>query len=108
MAILEASIPPAEKSGNDKGNDGPPNRGMLMLDATCCPADTAYPQDVNLLNQAREKLGQMVNENCESTGEKKPRIYRRCVGYIVQFAQNGVKLTEKQKNRITLVTTVYE
>lgn len=33
---------------------------------------------------------------------------RRDVGYIVQFVQNGVKLTEKQKNRMNLVTTVYE
>jgi len=30
------------------------------------------------------------------------------VGYIVQFVQNGAKLTEKQKERLNLVTTVYE
>lgn len=26
-----------------------------MLDATCTPADIAYPQDLNLLRKAREK-----------------------------------------------------
>ena len=82
-----------------------------------------------------------MDKICESTGEKKPRMYRkrarrdflrlskskkrsakairsasrkqlqyirRDVGYIVQFVQNGVKLTEPQKNRMNLVTTVYE
>lgn len=98
-------------------------------------------EGINLLNQAREKLEQTVDKICESTGEKKPRMYRkrarrdfrrlskskkrsakairsasrkqlqyirRDVGYIVQFVQNGVKLTEPQKNRMNLVTTVYE
>ena len=140
-AILEASIPRPEEGGNDEDDNDPPNAGTLVLDATCCPADIAYPQDVNLLNRAREKLEKTVDELCESTGEKKPRMYRRCarrdflrlskskkrsaeairsairkqlqyirrdVGYIVQFVQNGVKLTEKQKDRMNLVTTVYE
>ena len=143
-AILEASIPQPEKA-EEEGNDGdegePPNSGTLVLDATCCPADIAYPQDVNLLNQAREKVEKTIGEICKSTGEKKPRMYCKCtrrdflrlskskkrsakaircairkqlqyiqrdVGYIVWFVQNGVKLTEKQKGRINLVTMVYE
>ena len=32
-------------------DNGAPNGGTLVLDATCCPAGIAYPQDVNLLNQ---------------------------------------------------------
>ena len=54
-AILEASVPAPEKK-DDEENNNPPNGGTLILDATCCPADIAYPQDVSLLNQAREKL----------------------------------------------------
>lgn len=76
-AILEASIPRPEADDNDDSNDPPDNGGTLILDATCCPADIAYPQDVNLLNQAREKLEQTVDEICKSSGEKKPRIYRQ-------------------------------
>ena len=61
--ILEASVPKAEKEKeDDTDDDGPPNGGTLVLDATCCPADIAYPQAVNLLNQAREKLEQTVDE----------------------------------------------
>lgn len=139
-AILEASIPQPEKEQSDDDDDRP-NSGTLVLDATCCPADITYPQDVNLLNQAREKLEQTVDEICETTGQRKPRMYRqrarrdylrlskskkrsakairsaikkqlqyicRDVGYIVRFVKNGVKLTEKQADRLNLATTVYE
>ena len=30
------------------------NRGKLILDATCTPADVSYPTDLGLLNQARK------------------------------------------------------
>ena len=75
--ILEASVPKAEKEKDDPDDDDPPKIGTLVLDATCCPADIAYPQDVDLLNQAREKLEQTVDEICKSTGEQRPRMYRR-------------------------------
>ena len=78
-AILEASIPktePEKKDGSDDESD-PPNSGTLILDATCCPADIAYPQDINLLDQAREKAEKTVDELCELTGQKKPRMYRK-------------------------------
>ena len=141
-AILEASIPqPEKKEDQEDADDNPPNGGTLVLDATCCPADIAYPQDVNLLNQAREQLEKTVDEICKTTGQQKPRMYRqrarrdflrlskskkrsartlrsavkkqlqyirRDVGYITKFVQNGVKLTQKQADRLNLVTTVYE
>jgi len=31
-------------------------KGTLIMDATCCPADISYPQDIRLLNEALEKL----------------------------------------------------
>ncbi len=77
-ALLETSIPKEkEKDDADEDND-PPNSGTLILDATCCPADIAYPQDVNLLNQARENVEKAVDELCKQTGQKKPRMYRKC------------------------------
>ena len=76
--ILEASVPKAEKEKeDDTDDDDPPNGGTLVLDATCCPADIAYPQDVDLLDQTREKLEQTVDEICKATGEQRPRMYRR-------------------------------
>ncbi len=81
--LLEASVPKPEvekrtiKVDPDDKND-PPNSGTLILDATCCPADIAYPQDADLLNQARETVEKTVDELCEQTGQKKPRMYRKC------------------------------
>ncbi|WP_343754359.1 IS5 family transposase, partial [Lentibacillus halophilus] len=70
-------------SHGDKSNQGTadslPNQGKLMMDATCAPADIAYPTDLNLLNQAREKLEAMIDTLHEPLkGERrKPRTYRK-------------------------------
>jgi hypothetical protein len=54
------------------------NQGMLMLDATCVPADITYPTDTGLLNEAREKLEDIIDELHPKTGAmSKPRTYRR-------------------------------
>jgi IS5 family transposase len=50
----------------------------MMLDATCAPANITYPTDVNLLNEAREKLEEIIDTLHPHTGNKlKPRTYRR-------------------------------
>ena len=74
-AILEASVPKVGREKQDDSDDknDPPNSG----DATCCPADIAYPQDIDLLNQAREKAEKTVDELCKAAGQKKPRMYRK-------------------------------
>jgi len=79
MAILKASVPKVEikeQNDSDDGND-PPNSGTLVLDATCYPADIAYPQDIDLLNHVREKAEKTADELCKMTGQKKPRMYRK-------------------------------
>lgn len=45
---------PSKTDGESE--EKPPNKGTLLLDATCAPADISYPTDVNLLNESREKL----------------------------------------------------
>jgi IS5 family transposase len=59
---------PSEVSGN---------KGTLILDATCAPANIRYPQDFSLLNEAREKLETIIIRFCKSYGLKRPRMYRR-------------------------------
>lgn len=56
-----------------------PRQGKLLLDATCAPADIAYPTDLSLLNEAREKLEQIIDvlHAPHSGREKKPRTYRQ-------------------------------
>ena len=54
-----------------------PNSGTLLIDATCAPQHIAFPQDINLLNEARENLEMMIDTLCYEYNEAKPRTYRR-------------------------------
>jgi IS5 family transposase len=55
----------------------PTHQGKLITDATACPQDIAYPTDLNLLNDAREKAEELIDilYNAQLHG-KKPRTYR--------------------------------
>jgi len=64
---------------SDDDNDRSPNKGKLIVDATCTPADVAYPTDLNLLNEAREKTEAMIDTmHAPHVGQRrKPRTYRQ-------------------------------
>jgi len=49
------------RGGKRKRSEPDPNQGTLLLDATCAPADIAYPTDITLLNEAREKLETIID-----------------------------------------------
>jgi len=68
----------ADVSSDDVNNQPPSNHGKLLVDATCTPADVAYPTDLNLLNEAREKTEEMIDVmHVPFVGiEDKPRTYR--------------------------------
>ena len=70
---------PSSGTGGENPEEGADNdnRGTLILDATCAPQNIAYPQDVNLLNEARENLETIIDTVCYEYGEEKPRTYRR-------------------------------
>ena len=53
------------------------NSGMLILDATCAPQNIEYPQDVNLLNECREKLEKLIDKICYDFNYYTPRMYRK-------------------------------
>lgn len=56
------------------------NQGKLIFDATCTPADIAYPTDINLLNQAREQTEKILDRLYEQVREqfsRKPQTYRQ-------------------------------
>ena len=72
---------------DEEDNEPPPNRGKLLLDATCAPADIRYPTDFGLLNQAREASEAILDALYEPVREVvalKPRTYRRrvCKAYL--------------------------
>jgi transposase, IS5 family len=62
----------------DAENPAKENKGTLILDATCAPADIKFPTDVSLLNEAREKLENMITSlHQQSAQGKKPRTYKK-------------------------------
>ena len=52
------------------------NAGTLILDATCAPQNIKYPQDIELLNEAREKLEDMICRVSDEYNFYRPRMYR--------------------------------
>ena len=60
------------------GNNDQTNHGKLIADATCAPADIRYPTDVSLLNEAREKIEELIDElHAPLVGKQvRPRTYR--------------------------------
>ena len=80
--IAEYNSPQDPPTGGD--NDDPDgsdsaagNRGTLILDATCAPQQISYPQDVNLLNEAREDLESILDQICYEYNYYRPRMYRQ-------------------------------
>lgn len=75
------NTPPGGDSGVDPDTNPEeqekPNSGTLLIDATCAPQHIAFPQDINLLNEARENLEMMIDTLCYEYNEPKPRTYRR-------------------------------
>jgi len=78
QSIVDTAITSAPKQVKND-DDTPSNQGKLIVDATCTPADVAYPTDLNLLNEAREKTEEMIDlMHAPFVGlESKPRTYRQ-------------------------------
>lgn len=63
--------------------EGPkPPQGKLLMDATCAPEDIRFPNDLGLLNEAREVTEAIVDglwgsRPAELHGNVKPRTYRK-------------------------------
>jgi len=86
--IIEYNSPnedgPTDGSGSGKDSDSSEDKsleespkGTLILDATCAPQNISYPQDVNLLNEARMNLEEIIDTICYEYNYSKPRTYRK-------------------------------
>ena len=88
--VEEKKASKSNPKGNDKddgpGGEGISNRGKLLVDATCTPADITFPTDLKLLNKAREKSEEIIDIlHAPHKGKsKKPRTYRKvaCRAYL--------------------------
>jgi len=55
------------------------NKGQLLIDATCTPADITFPTDLKILNEARENSEKIIDilYRQQKGSLKKPRTYRK-------------------------------
>ena len=89
-----------EDRGGGSGS-GSKNRGKLIVDASCTPADIRYPTDLSLLNEAREKCEGIIDVLHEPLRgkERKVRTYRKKArrDYLRAAKKRKLKATELRK-----------
>ncbi len=76
---MRSTTPIKAEKKKDLDKNESPNRGKLIIDATCAPADITYPTDLGLLNKARvhtEKIIDILYKQIKGQTNKKPRTYR--------------------------------
>jgi transposase, IS5 family len=74
----------------------PEHKGRVIYDATACPQDIAYPTDLNLLSDAREKLEELIDHlYFKELHQVKPRTYREVARK--KYLQTAQKKTKSRK-----------
>jgi hypothetical protein len=73
--MITAADQAKDEKADDSGDEDK-NSGTMIVDATCAPSQISYPQDVSLLNKARECSKEIIDE-LHIKGEQKPRTYRK-------------------------------
>jgi len=82
-----------DEQSNDMPQSLPDNKGKLIVDATACPQDIAYPTDLTLLSDAREKAESLIDKLYQaSIHKRKPRTYR-------EIARKKYLQTAQKKNK---------
>ncbi len=91
--ILSSNQDDDESDNEQDSTSEPEHKGRVIYDATACPQDIAYPTDLNLLNDAREKLEELIDYvYTKELHELKPRTYR-------QIARKKYLQTAQKKNK---------
>lgn len=77
------------------------HKGDLLIDATVCPQDIAYPTDLDLLNTGREKTEAMIGVLHSKLELPAPRIYKETARKkYLQLAQSKKKSIKKIRKGI--------
>lgn len=78
LYLENADTTPEHEADEPYVSEDGENIGTFILDATCSPSNVKYPQDFVLLNDAREKLEEMIDYFHETFHPwPKPRTYRK-------------------------------
>lgn len=90
-----------ERSDEDDNTTPPSNSGTMIVDATCAPSQIKYPQDTELLNEARE-ITEIVIDGLRVPGNgKKLRTYRkRARKQYLYIARSKKRMAKKVRKAI--------
>jgi len=77
LKAAEETRPKSERDDDPNPPGQDMNKGKLMVDATCAPADIGYPTDLKIINEAREKTEEIIDRLHKPFRghQKKPRTY---------------------------------
>jgi len=93
----------SKKSKSSDDDDSPPkNKGKLLVDATCTPADITFPTDLKLLNKAREKSEKIIDalHKPHKGIKKKPRTYRKVARKNFLSAAKSKRLSKGKRRKV--------
>ena len=97
LIIRNAKKESEEEHPDDKDDSGKPqppqNAGTMIVDATCAPSNIKYPQDTELLNEARENTEAMID------GMHDPKDGRRPA--LIGSSHTSEIHTQQEENRET-------
>lgn len=92
--IIEKATENETKNDDDDKTEPPQNKGTMIIDATCAPSNIKFPQDTELLNEAREITEKIIDKLHNPKDGKKPRTYRKTAH------KNYLKVARKKKKTI--------
>ena len=101
-AVNKKAVSKTQKSSDDDDNDSTPqNKGKLLVDATCAPADITFPTDLKLLNKAREKSEQIIDvlHHPHKGKMKKPRTYRKKARKVFLTVAKNKRLSKGKRRK---------
>lgn len=104
--LILKNAKPTPEHANDKPEEPSENGnlGTMILDATCSPSNIRFPQDFSLLNEAREKLDDMIDELHAKVKEpRRPRTYRRVLRKAYLAMAKSKDRPEKKRRSIVRV-----
>ena len=87
-----------KKVDDDDPSEPPPNSGKLVLDATCAPADIRYPNDLSLLDEARENTEEIIEElwpHSQKQGHKTKYNRRKARSQYLHIAKQKKPKTKR-------------
>jgi len=92
---------PSNDRDDDPGAGESSNRGKLLVDATCTPADITFPTDLKMLNTAREKSEEIIDilHGPLKGIQKKPRTYRKIACKAFLAAAKSKRLSKNKMRK---------